>query len=59
MWVAVRQVQASVAATTIARLPRTDEKAAAALSLDLAGKMVTVLECGIEDLPEVVPDPQL
>jgi len=31
-----------------------DEKAAAALSLDLAGRIVTVLDCGIEDLLEVV-----
>ena len=47
-------VAAGVAATTITRLARTDEKAAAALSLDLAGKIVTVLDCGIEDLLEVV-----
>jgi hypothetical protein len=47
-------VQAGVAATTITRLARTDEKAASALSLDLAGKVVTVLDCGIEDLLEVV-----
>ena len=47
-------VQAGVAATTITRLARTDDKAAAALSLDLAGKIVTVLDCGIEDLLEVV-----
>ena len=49
-------VQAGVAATTITRLARTDEKAAAALSLDLASKIVTVLDCGIEDLLEVVVD---
>ena len=42
-----------VAATTITRLARTDDKAAAALSLDLASKIVTVLDCGIEDLLEV------
>jgi hypothetical protein len=42
------------AATTVARLARTDEKAASALSLDLASKIVTVLDCGIEDLLEVV-----
>ena len=42
-----------VAATTITRLARTDDKAAASLPLDLAGKIVTVLECGIEDLLEV------
>jgi DNA-binding Xre family transcriptional regulator len=42
-----------VAATTITRLARTDEKAATALSLDLASKIVTVLDCGIEDLLEV------
>ena len=46
--------QAGVAATTVARLARTDEKAASALSLDLASKIVTVLDCGIEDLLEVV-----
>ena len=42
-----------VAATTITRLARTDDKAAASLPLDLAGKIVTVLEVGIEDLLEV------
>ena len=46
--------QAGVAATTITRLARTDEKAASALSLDLAGRIVTVLQCKIEDLLEVV-----
>ncbi len=46
-------VQAGVAATTITRQARTDEKAASAFSLDLAGKIVTVLDCGIEDLLEV------
>ena len=45
-------VQAGVAATTITRLARTDDKAAAALSLDLASKIATVLDCGIEDLLE-------
>jgi DNA-binding Xre family transcriptional regulator len=47
-------VAAGVAATTITRLSRTDDKAASALSLDLASKIVTVLDCGIEDLLEVV-----
>ncbi len=49
-------VAAGVAATTITRLarPADDPKTAAALSLDLAGKIVTVLDCGIEDLLEVV-----
>jgi len=47
-------VAAGVAATTINRLGRSDEKAASALTLDLAGKIVTVLDCGIEDLLEVV-----
>ena len=47
-------VQAGVASTTIARLARTDDKAASALSLDLASKIVTVLDCGIEDLLEVL-----
>ena len=42
-----------VAATTITRLARTDEKGASSLPLDLAGKIVTVLEVGIEDLLEV------
>ena len=46
--------QAGVAATTVARLARTDAKAASALSLDLASKIVTVLDCGLEDLLEVV-----
>jgi len=43
-----------VAATTITRLARNDDKAASALSLDLASKLVTALDCGIEDLLEVV-----
>ncbi len=49
-------VAAGVATTTITRLARSaeDPKAAAALSLDLASKIVTVLDCGIEDLLEVV-----
>jgi DNA-binding Xre family transcriptional regulator len=47
-------VAAGVAATTITRLARNDDKAASALSLDLAGKIVSVLDCGIEDLLEVV-----
>ena len=49
-------VQAGVAATTITRLarPTDDPKTATALSLDLASKIVTVLDCGIEDLLEVV-----
>ena len=49
-------VQAGVATTTITRLARSadDPKAAAALSLDLAGRIVTMLDCGIEDLLEVV-----
>ena len=46
-------VAAGVAATTITRLARNDQKAASALSLDLAGKIVSVLDCGIEDLLEV------
>jgi DNA-binding Xre family transcriptional regulator len=52
-------VQAGVSATTITRLARSvdDPKSASALSLDLASKIVTVLDCGIEDLLEVVaPD---
>ena len=50
-------IQAGVATTTISRLARTDDKAATALSLDLASKIVTVLDCGIEDLLEVVETP--
>lgn len=48
--------QAGVAATTITRMARDadDPKAAQALSLDLAGKILTVLDCGIEDLLEIV-----
>jgi len=49
-------VAAGVAATTINRLARSDEKAATALTLDLAGRIVTVLDCGIEDLLEVVDE---
>ena len=49
-------VAAGVAATTITRLALNDPKAASALSLDLAGKIVTVLDCGIEDLLEVVDE---
>jgi len=47
--------QAGVSATTITCLarPADDPKAASALSLDLAGKIVTVLGCGIDDLLEV------
>ena len=47
-------VAAGVAATTITRLARNDQKAASALSLDLAGKVVTVLDCGIDDLLKAV-----
>jgi DNA-binding Xre family transcriptional regulator len=48
--------QAGVAATTITRLARSDARAASALSLDLASKIVTVLDCKIEDLLEIVPE---
>ena len=47
-------VQAGVAATTITRLARNDDKAATALSLELASKIVTVLDCAIDDLLEVL-----
>ncbi len=49
-------VAVGVATTTITRLARSadDPKAASALSLDLASKIVTMLDCGIEDLLEVV-----
>ena len=46
-----------VASTTITRLARTDDKAASSLPLDLAGKILTVLEGGIGDLLEVVETP--
>ena len=46
-----------VAATTITRLARTDEKGASSLPLDLAGKILTVLDVGIGDLLEVVEIP--
>ena len=49
-------VQAGVAATTVTRLARTDEKGASALSLDLAGKILTVLEVGIEDMLEIIEE---
>ena len=49
-------VQAGVSATTITGLarPTDDPKSASALSMDLVSKIVTVLDCGIEDLLEVV-----
>ena len=47
-------VAACVAATTLTRLARNDDKAASRPSLDLVGKIVSVLDCGIEDLLEVV-----
>ena len=47
-------ILAVVVATTITPLARTDDKVASALSLDLASKIVTMLDCGIEDLLEVV-----
>ena len=47
-------VAAGVAATTITGLARNDQKAASALSLDLASKIVSVLDCGIEDLLEII-----
>ncbi len=47
-------VAAGVASTTITRLARNDEKLSQVLSLDLAERIVTVLDCGIEDLLEVV-----
>jgi DNA-binding Xre family transcriptional regulator len=48
-------VQAGVSATTVTRLARTvdDPKAASALSLESASGIVTVLDCGIDDLLEV------
>ena len=45
-------IQCGVAATTITRLARQDDKAASSLPLDLAGKIVTVLDCEIDDLLE-------
>ena len=41
---------------SVTRLARNDDKAAAALSLDLASKLVTALDCGIVDLLEVIED---
>ena len=51
-------VQAGVASTTITRLGRSaeDPESASALSLDLASKIVTVLDCEISDLLEVVEE---
>jgi DNA-binding Xre family transcriptional regulator len=48
-------VAAGVSATTITRLARPvdDPKAASALSLDLASRIVTVLDCMIDDLLSV------
>lgn len=46
-------VQAGVAATTITRLARNDDNVEA-LSLNLGSNIVTVLDCGIEDLLEAV-----
>ena len=43
-----------VAATTITRLARTDDKAASSLPLDLAGKILTVPEVSIGDLLEAL-----
>ena len=43
-----------VAATTITRLARTDDKAASSLPLDLAGKILTGLDVGLGDVLEVV-----
>jgi hypothetical protein len=45
-----------VSATTITRLARDpgDSKIASALSLDLASKIVTVLDCDITDLLQVI-----
>jgi DNA-binding Xre family transcriptional regulator len=47
--------QAGVTTTTITRLARdpADSKSASALSLDLASKVVTVLDCGIDDLLKI------
>jgi DNA-binding Xre family transcriptional regulator len=46
-----------VAATTITRLAQTDEMSASSLPLDLAGKILTVLDVGIGDLLEVKEAP--
>jgi DNA-binding Xre family transcriptional regulator len=47
-------LQAGVAPTKVACLARTYEKAASALTLDLASNIVTVLDCGIEDFLEII-----
>ncbi len=46
--------QAGVAATTVARLARINDKAASTQLLDLAAKIVTVLEDGKKDPLDVV-----
>ena len=51
--------ECAVAATTITRLARTDEKAAQSLSLELAGQILTILDCGIEDLLELVDEDEV
>ena len=45
---------AGCATTTITRLARTDEKAATGISLDLASEIVSILDCDIGDLLEVI-----
>ncbi len=52
-------VHAGGAATTITRLAGPGDKAASPLSLDLVSKIVTVLDCGIEDRLEVVNELQI
>ena len=49
-------VQAGVSATAITGLarPAEDPKAASAFCLDLATRIGTVIDCGIEDFAEVV-----
>jgi DNA-binding Xre family transcriptional regulator len=47
-------VQAGVAATTITRLARDPDDPKAASALSLASRIVTVLDCRIEDLLEVI-----
>jgi hypothetical protein len=41
-------------ARTITRLARNDDKAASSLPLDLAREIVTLPDCGVEDLLEVI-----
>ena len=47
-------VQGRMTATPLSRLVRSDDKAGSTPSLDRAGKIVKALDCGVEDLLEVI-----